>query len=167
MGGKVAGVPVGTGVARPAEVSPPADHGFGNWYRGQRELRGISVYYVAARTKLRPERIHAIELALDPLCPDGRGRVMARELAQAIGADPTEAIVRLMGTGAAGSAADRGAAAPGRRRWQRHGPRALLSAALVAIGWLLVSWLLEVGDDASTQIVHRPDYVQQALDEMR
>ena len=168
MGTKVAGVSLRTRVVVAAEVSPPADPGFGDWYRDQRRLRGISVYYVAGRTKLATDRIHAIEFGRDPLRPDGRGRAMARELAQAIGADPAEAMGRVMGTPAPRCGAAETAGVPRGRSWLRYGTQALLVSVLAGTGWLLASWLLEVGDgDASVGIVHRPDYVQRALDRAR
>jgi hypothetical protein len=68
---------------------------FGAWYRRQRELRGISLFYVAARTKLTPERVREIEESLAPLETDGIGRATARTLALAIGADPEEAAAQL------------------------------------------------------------------------
>src|SRR5262249_58814810 len=41
--------------------APASPGSFGAWYRRQRELRGISLFYVAARTKLSPERVREIE----------------------------------------------------------------------------------------------------------
>ena len=99
MGAEVERLSEGAAVAR-AATSPGS---FGAWYRRQRELRGISLFYVAARTKLSPERVREIEdsAALDT---DAMGRATARALAHAIGADPDEAAAQL------------GAAAPMRLR---------------------------------------------------
>ena len=135
---------------------------FGSWYRRQRELRGISLFYVAARTKLSPERVREIEerAALDT---DGMGRATARALAHAIGADPDEAAAQL---GVA-------ARAPAARRPSFSKLPFLLIAALrtagvaavLALGvWLLSLWLSAPSASApSAPRVYKPDYVDQLL----
>src|SRR5262249_25573115 len=120
--------------------APASPGSFGAWYRRQRELRGISLFYVAARTKLSPERVREIEdsAALDTA---PMGRATARALAHAIGADPDEAAAQL-----------RAATAP---RPPRRRPRvSSLSLTLIRVGrtaglalvlalgvWLLGLWL--------------------------
>jgi hypothetical protein len=73
-----------------AERAAQSRSAFGPWYRRQRELRGLSIFFVAARTKLSPERVREIEDE-SPLDADGIGRSTARTLALAIGAEPEEA----------------------------------------------------------------------------
>jgi len=141
-------------------VTPGAS--FGSWYRRQRELRGISLFYVAARTKLSPERVREIEesAALDT---DGMGRATARALAHAIGADPDEAAAQL---GA-------GERKPFRAR-QRFSnlPLFLVNAGrtaglvvMLALGaWLLGLWLSKASANGSAPPrIYKPDYVDQLL----
>jgi transcriptional regulator with XRE-family HTH domain len=135
---------------------------FGPWYRRQRELRGISLFYVAARTKLSPERVREIEenAALDA---DGVGRATARALAHAIGADPDEAAAIL------GNAPARRL---GRRpQFWRLGPalvafgRTASLTAILALGlWLLGLWLSSPASNAAApERIYKPDYVEKLL----
>jgi len=136
---------------------------FGHWYRRQRELRGISVFYVAARTKLTPERVREIEDSGATLDSDGLGRATARSLALAIGADPNEAS-SLLGE----RRTVRGARGV-HSFWLRGlawtwGRRAGVSLVLGAGLWLLGLWLSGViARDGVPALVYKPDYVEQLL----
>jgi transcriptional regulator with XRE-family HTH domain len=143
--------------------APTSPGSFGAWYRRQRELRGISLFYVAARTKLSPERVREIEESA-ALETDAMGRATARALAHAIGADPDEAVGQL------------GAAAPTplRRRPQfsslpltliRVGRTAGLALVLALGVWLLGLWLSSTSPSASSPAhpVYKTDYVDQLL----
>lgn len=162
------------GVSRSAPVEPGSEgqtvEGFGRWLRQQRTLRGISIWFVSARTKLAPERIVAIEEEREPLEADGRGRAAARVLASAIGADPEEAVALL-----------------GRRRTDQRLAAASLSAVvlrswpisaaglllLVLAGWGLAVWLLAGREPSAAEgeqtpsVVYRTDYVEELLEEDR
>ncbi len=167
MGGEVPRVPERAQVRRGGAVRPsppgPSDGGpgFGPWYRTQRELRGVAAEYVSERTKLAPQRIAAIERDEARLRPDGQGRMTARALAEAIGADADEAIRVLVEFAEA-------AARPERRlaRLSVRGVAAALALLLLAGGgWWAANRLLELrSPGAPVKIVNRPDYVQRALD---
>jgi transcriptional regulator with XRE-family HTH domain len=140
----------------------PAAGSFGSWYRRQRELRGISLFYVAARTKLSPERVREIEEA-SSLETDGIGRATARALAHAIGADPDEA-ARQLGTVSLPPI-------PHRPRFPNLpfllaglGRKAGLVLVLALGVWLLGRWL-SAPPHASAAPPHvlKPDYVDQLL----
>jgi transcriptional regulator with XRE-family HTH domain len=148
-----------------AVASDAADAGraFGPWYRRQRELRGISLFYVAARTKLSPERVREIEETSAALDTDGIGRATARALAHAIGADPEEAAAIL---------GNPSRPRPRRRpRFSRLQPllfgfgRTAGLAVMLALGlWLLGLWLSSPASDASAPPrIYKPDYVDQLL----
>ena len=151
-------------VSRRAQVagatSEPAEE-FGRWFQKQRELRGISIWFVAARTKLSPERMREIESGRGPLGRDGHGRGTARALARAIGADPAEAAARL---------ACRSTGPEGRRRARWRGALPPLRSAVgIVLGlglgvWLLALWLrsAETPEDSPSR-VYRPDYVERLL----
>lgn len=136
---------------------------FGPWYRRQRELRGISLFYVAARTKLSPERVREIEETDAALDTDGIGRATARALAHAIGADPDEAAA-LLGSASRPRGARRARFAHLQPRLLGFGRTAGL-AVLLALGvWLLGLWLSRPASDASAPPrVYKPDYVDQLL----
>ena len=146
----------------PAVEGATSGGSFGSWYRRQRELRGISLFYVAARTKLSPERVREIEesAALDT---DGMGRATARALAHAIGADPDEAVAQL-------GAAVR-APLPRRPSFSnlplvlgRIGRTAGLVAVLALGVWLLGLWFSSAQSSASAPPrIYKPDYVEKLL----
>lgn len=150
----------------PAVASDPLEasgRAFGPWYRRQRELRGISLFYVAARTKLSPERVREIEEASASLETDGIGRATARALAHAIGADPDEAARQL------------GQVRPSRIKRPTRIPqlqpmviafgRTAGLALVLALGlWLLGLWLSRPTSNASAPPrIYKPDYVDQLL----
>jgi len=156
VGGEVAGVPLGPRVG--AE-----DHDrFGYWFKKERELRSISLYYVAARTKLAPERVQKIESGSAALSRDGHGRATARLLAKAIGADPDEAVRQLEGR----SPLRIHRARPDRSRSYRRGLSATVVLA-VALAAYLVANLVLSGDPPSEapDVVFRPDYVERLVGE--
>lgn len=141
----------------PSAPCPAEPGSFGPWLRQQRELRGISRAWLAARIKLSHERVHAIEER--GLASDGRGRATARALAGAIGADP-EAAVALLG------ARGPGVAAAPRARLGPHLPLRALAVLLVAVLglWLLAELLLRPAEtDEAAAVVYRPDYVKRLL----
>lgn len=147
-----------------AVTGAPADaSAFGPWYRRQRELRGISLFYVAARTKLSPERVREIEETGAALETDGIGRATARALAHAIGADPDEAAALLGNV--------RRPRGPRRARFAHLQPlllgfgRTAGLAVLLALGvWLLGLWLSRPASNGSAPPrVYKPDYVDQLL----
>lgn len=159
MGSQVERLPEGVAV----DAAPADGRGFGPWYRRQRELRGISLFYVAARTKLSPERVREIEEASPPLETDGIGRATARVLAHAIGADPDEAAALL------GQVRPTPIAARVRLPWLRErifriGRAAALALALGAALWLLGLWLSSPRSNASApERIYKPDYVEKLL----
>lgn len=160
MGAPVQRLPEGPAVG--AEASGERSS-FGAWYRRQRELRGISLFYVAARTKLTPERVREIEEAAAPLEADGIGRATARALALAIGADPDEAAAQL-GVPQQPQLVRR-PRFPYLRYWSlRVGRRAGLALALALGVWLLGLWLSSMAPTASARPhVVKPDYVEKLL----
>ena len=158
MGAQVDRLPEGPAVGTSGEAVA-----FGAWYRRQRELRGISIFYVAARTKLSPERLRDIAEARATLELDGMGRATARTLAHAIGADPEEA-ARVLGrrrtdltTSGLRGLWLRGLA----RTWVRRGAVAL---ALGLAVWLLALFLSRAeADGTPAERVLKPDYVEELL----
>ena len=156
MGAQVDRLPEGVGVAASADAPV-----FGAWYRRQRELRGISVFYVAARTKLTPERVREIEESRETLETDGIGRGTARALALAIGADPEEA-ASLVGERRMVRAA-RGLGVSWLRGLVWTWGRRVSLAVVIALGlWLLGLWLGATGANTPT-LVYKPDYVEKLL----
>jgi hypothetical protein len=165
VGAEVARVSRRTRVdVRPRTVTGPAN-GFGPWFQAQRHMRGVSVYFVAARTELLPEAIEALEEGDRALTADGRGRQTVRALARAIGADPEQAVAALMRPKIDATRW------PGRRLLNgllRVGSGVAL-VAVVGLGiWSLADWIIEErGDDTPPALVYSTDYVKQALADQR
>ncbi len=158
MGSQVGRVSGGAQVA--GEAAEPAQE-FGRWFQQQRELRGISVWFVAARTKLPPERVREIERVEGALARDGHGRSTARALARAIGADPQEAAARLAGRS---PRAARRWRPPWIGDWLRLGSAVGIVLGLGLGAWWLDHWLQSAGTSQdSPPLVYRPDYVERLL----
>ncbi len=158
MGSQVGRVFGGAQVA--GEAAEPAQE-FGRWFQQQRELRGISVWFVAARTKLSPERVREIEGVEGALARDGQGRSTARALARAIGADPQEAAAQLAGPS---PRAARRWRPPWTDNWLRLGGALGIALGLGLGAWWLDHWLQNVGTSQdSPPLVYRTDYVERLL----
>ena len=153
-------------VSRDPEVtgtSPPTHSdqaAFGRWLCEQRQLRGLSRCFIAARTRIARERIEAIELGRVALTDDALGRGTARQLAHAVGADPDEALSRMGATGPArvGQTAQR--SVPALLVWTGALMALAAASALLYLGAL---WL-ERGVGADPGVVYRPDYVGELLE---
>ena len=143
-----------TGTSPPTHPDPNA---FGPWLAEQRQLRGLSRCFVAARTRIAHERIEAIERGSVALGDDTLGRGAARQLAHAIGADPEEALARM------------GAAPPA--AVPRSAPRGVSVlvvwtgglAGLAVAGALLWAGAHWLERSPHTGVVYRPDYVEDLL----
>jgi hypothetical protein len=123
------------------------------------------VEYVAARLKLEPERISAIESGAEPLARDGRGRSTARSLAAAIGADSEAAAGLLV------PAEDPPRRPPAPRRvFTGATLGAALSVLALLVGLAILALRAAPPTDAPSErqaLVHRPDYVGRLLGDER
>ncbi|MFQ5698305.1 MAG: multiprotein-bridging factor 1 family protein [Myxococcota bacterium] len=168
MGAKVSRLPrdprVASGSAPPGAPDPEALPDLGSWLARERQLRGLSREWLAARLKLAPSLVAAIESGERPLSGDGHGRSIARALARSMGADPETAVTLLR-------------RAPAPSRALRTHPRrvftgvalgtALAAAAGVGVGlralWSALGAAHEVAAP-SPERVYRPDYVARLLE---
>jgi len=89
--------------ARHPERVDPSAAGNGNpapaiglYLSGQRRLRGISLDELAERTKIPRRNIERLEAGAFDGVPDGFTRGFVRTVAQALGLDPDETVMRLM-----------------------------------------------------------------------
>jgi hypothetical protein len=124
-------------------------------------MRDISLGFVAARTKLPVVRLEALEAERLDLGRDGHARAAARALAGAIGADPDEALVRLIGACQGPS--------PARRRRRRRVPWAGVAVAGALLGLLaggalgLAAWLDAPPEGPAPDVVYRPNHLKRLL----
>ena len=153
MGAEVARVPRGSEVASEA--------GFGAWLCRERRLRGLSVFFVAARAELAPERVEAIEAGDEGLADDPAGRALARSLAEAVGADPQQALLLL------GPVRRRARASARRMAWTRiarWGAGLLVVTGLGVSAWMAADWWRGRAVAEPPDVVYRTDYVDELLD---
>jgi hypothetical protein len=118
---------------------------------------------VAARLKLKPERIAAIESGSERLERDGRGRSIARALALSIGAHPEAAVCLLRPAKTGGRARS-----PSRRVFT--GAALGTALALIAGAASLVAFAIwaaretgPIGPARAQEVVYRTDYVGRLL----
>ena len=165
MGPEVQGVPEAAGLADGGDT-------FGRWFRNERELRGLSVYFVAARTRLAPERVIEIERGDVRLGSGPYGRQTARQMADAIGADAKEAVAQLgearspwLGDGRSKGEARSRAGVPWQTLAFRAASVALVLGVVGAAAWGIYSWWDARGSGEGAPVVYRTDYVDELIGE--
>jgi len=171
MGEEVGGVPEAaaveperssdpTAAAARAPGGDPADTSIGRYLARQRRLRQISLDELAALTRIPRRSLERLEAGAFDASPDGFARGFVRTVAQALGLDPVDAVMRLM--------QEPGLDEPGSPVLSRLGqlPLALLGLAAAAVLvslllWkLLTGWLDGGGNGPSPDAVLREDPVQ-------
>jgi hypothetical protein len=160
---------------------PPVEHGgtaagresseprlsVGRYLARQRSLRGVSLEELAALTKIPLRSLERLEDGAFDHQADGFTRGFVRTVAEALGLDAEEAVMRLLGeptSGFEGLALRRRS----QRRWAFGG--ALLIAAAAAIFGLWSLWggdLSDFADEASPEVVYRRDVVRELAEAQR
>lgn len=138
-----------------AEAS--AERSIGRYLASQRRLRGISLDELAARTKIPRRNLERLESGAFDAQPDGFVRGFVRTVAQALGLDPQEAVMRLVGE-------PQGADEDWRRRriGAAVGIAVVAGAMLVLVGLGLrfaTRWIVEPSGGAP-EVIYRPDAVR-------
>jgi cytoskeletal protein RodZ len=163
MGEEVGGVPEAAPVkpARPADPSADAaEASIGRYLARQRQLRRISLDDLAALTKIPRRSLERLEAGAFDGSPDGFARGFVRTVAEALGLDPAEAVMRLM------DEPDADEPGPGGRRLARVLPLAGIGlgvalALLCVMLWkLLAGWLGPVQEPRAPEVVVREDPVR-------
>lgn len=149
------------GAPREAE---PERQSIGRYLAAQRQLRGISLDELAARTRIPRRSLERLEAGAFDADPDGFVRGFVRTVALALGLDPREAVLRLVSEP---KAADEDWL---RMRRLRVGlaVAVLAGAALLAAFWGLrstVRWISAPSGDPVGERVYRRDAVRALADE--
>ena len=152
--------PLPEGKARGREIS------IGAYLARERLLRGISVGELAELTKIPRRSIERMEAGAFDGNPDGFVRGFVRAIALALGLDPEEAVMRMLGEPADLAEA---AQAPALRLDRRHLAISVLLVATVGLGLAIWGWASRapsapVADD-TPKIVYRRDAVRALADE--
>ena len=151
--------------AEAAGESAERTSSIGLYLAGQRRLRGITIDDLVARTRIPRRNIERLESGAFDASPDGFSRGFVRTIAEALGLDPDEAVMRHMREPAAEDA-ERARAAQWRRLLLFVGATALL---VVALGFAvkLVAKLLTADPGTAPErpgLVYRRDAVRELAD---
>jgi len=140
---------------------PERASGVGPYLAAQRRLRGISLDALADRTKIPRRNIERLESGAFDAVPDGFTRGFVRTVAEALGLDPDEAVMRLMREPAADDA-ELASARRVRVFLLGAGLCALTAVALILLIRLASSWLAPAapGVPAASDNVYRRDAVR-------
>ena len=159
--------PEGPGESGPPNADPSAEPSaavsIGGYLAQQRKLRGVSIQELCARTKIPRRNIERLESgALDDQL-DGFARGLVRTLAEALGLDADEAVMRLMSEPDADD--ERAARAERVARRYRVGATAvaLVFAGLLSVvilGWWTDSEEVEPPPLVEREVTYRTDVVR-------
>lgn len=148
--------------ARRAEPSAAASaerpSGVGPYLAAQRRLRGISLDELADRTKIPRRNLERLESGAFDAAPDGFTRGFVRTVADALGLDPDEAVMRLMCEPAADDA-ELASARRIRALLLGAGLCALAAVVLILLIRFASAWLAP-GAPAPSETVYRRDAVR-------
>ncbi len=152
--------PLPEGKARDREIS------IGAYLARERRLRGIAISELAELTKIPLRSIERMEAGAFDGNPDGFVRGFVRTIAVALGLDPEEAIMRMLGEPADLAEATQ---APALRLDRRHLVISGLLVAVVGLGLAIWGWASRAPSapaaDDTPKIVYRRDAVRALADE--
>jgi cytoskeletal protein RodZ len=155
MGEEVRAVPEAAAVAEGEEGS------VGRYLAGQRRLRNISLDEVAMLTKIPRRSLERLEAGLFDDMPDGFARGFVRTVAEALGLDSEDAVMRLMREPPE-DAAEAGSRSPLGQRTMFARAAVLAGIVLLALAlWKLVAvWLAPVEAPVVRDVILRQDPVR-------
>ena len=155
MGEEVRGVPEAAAVAEGAEGS------VGRYLAGQRRLRNISLDELATLTKIPRRSLERLEAGLFDDVPDGFARGFVRTVAEALGLDSEEAVMRLLREPPE-DAAEAGRRPPLVQKTMFARAAVLAGIVLLALAlWKLVAaWFVPVEAPVARDVVRRHDPVR-------
>ena len=160
MGKEVRGVPEASALtARPDAAPVDREASIGRYLAGQRRMRGISLEDLAALTRIPLRSLERLERGAFDSNPDGFARGFVRTVAEALGLDPDETVMRLLSE------------PPGGDEERRDSGVSLQLVLLAAAGLAVVSvlglavvWLLrdpgETETPAPAEVMYRRDAVR-------
>ena len=150
----------GEGATRPA-AEGAAERSIGRYLASQRQLRGISLDELAARTRIPRRNLERLEAGAFDEQRDGFVRGFVRTVADALGLDPREAVMRLVGEPIGGDEEWRR-----RRLWSLVGAAVVVGALLIALGLglrLATRWIVEPSG-GPPEVIYRRDAVRSLAD---
>ena len=161
MGEEVRGVPE-------APALEGAEGSVGRYLASQRRLRNISLDELATLTKIPRRSLERLEAGLFDDMPDGFARGFVRTVAEALGLDSEEAVMRLMREPPE-DAAEAGRRAPLEQKTMFARAAVLAGIVLLALAlWKLVAaWLAPVEGPVTSDVILRHDPVRALVEQER
>jgi hypothetical protein len=159
--------PVDRDGAAPGRESSGPELAIGRYLARQRRLRGVSLDELAGLTKIPLRSLERLEDGAFDHQADGFARGFVRTVAEALGLDAEEAVMRLLGEPPSG---DEGLALRrlSLRRWALGSALLLGGAAAIFLLWSLWSGdASDPADEASPEIVYRRDVVRELAEAQR
>lgn len=155
MGEEIRGVP------EAAEVAEGAKSSVGRYLADQRRLRKISLDELATLTKIPRRSLERLEAGLFDELPDGFARGFVRTVAEALGLDSEEAVMRLMREPPE-DAVEAGGRTPLEQKTMFARAAVLAGIVLLALAlWKLVAaWLAPVEAPVAPDVILRHDPVR-------
>jgi transcriptional regulator with XRE-family HTH domain len=159
MGQEVRGVPEAASLSAPGALDD--EPAIGLYLARQRRLREISLEDLAARTKIPRRSLERLEAGAFDRVADGFARGFVRTVAEALGLDPDEAVMRLLR-----EPPDEEAEAEARIRALRRALALAVALLFAAVALVLGAWglagALGVGDaePSDPAVVYRRDAVR-------
>ncbi|MEE3332273.1 MAG: helix-turn-helix transcriptional regulator [Myxococcota bacterium] len=151
---------------RPEDESPPAasqaepdgeaDFSVGQYLRSQREMRGISVEELSLRTRIPSRSIERLEAGAFDGEPDGFVRGFVRTVAEGLGLDPDDTLVRMLRE----PEAARRRGGPRRRGWFALAGVVFVLVAIVSVTQLALRAAPELDTASEDQVMTRQDPVR-------
>jgi cytoskeletal protein RodZ len=162
MGEEVRGVPEAAALAEATEGS------VGRYLAGQRRLRNISLDELATLTKIPRRSLERLEGGFFDGVPDGFARGFVRTVAEALGLDSEEAVMRLLRE-PPGDAAEPGGRLPLEQKTMFARAAALAGVVLLALAlWKLVAaWLAPLEAPVTRDVVLRHDAVRALIEQQQ
>ena len=117
-----------------SEAASLTEAGVGRYLASQRRLRGISLDELSGLTKIPRRSLERLEAGTFDTSPDGFVRGFVRSVAESLGLDPDEAVMRLMDEPVPAAPTIGASGQPEGARW-------LLRFALVGVGVGLLAGL--------------------------
>lgn len=145
-------------------VAEATDRSIGRYLASQRKLRGITLDELAARTKIPRRNLERLESGAFDAEHDGFVRGFVRAVAEALGLDPQEAVMRLVGEPVGADEEWHQ-----RRLWALIGVVLIGFALLVAIGFglqMAARWVVEPSG-GEPEVVYRRDAVRSLAEQVR
>ena len=171
MGQEIRGVSEAASLAADPSGVPEgsaAQDSIGRYLARQRKLRKISLDELSTLTRIPRRSLERLESGAFDSNPDGFARGLVRTVAEALGLDPDEAVMRLMREPDEEDAAEPAVAAFDPKAWLG---RAVVLAGLIlalALGWRLVgAWLEPAEAPAEGDLVLRRDPVRNLVEELQ